>query len=153
MDGKVIASVHGWNDAPLEEGTVFVEGEIDARNVGDVYPSADDVVRERDKRLSAGFDYDFGDERGVHRIGTTTDDMAGWSEVNAYADALLVLGDSNTRIDIETDTGCTHVTATEWKSVMLAAARFRQPLWVSSFTLLAASVVPDDYTSDKYWTP
>src|SRR5690606_41968408 len=39
------------------------------------------VVAERDRRLAMGFDYDFQDERGVHRISTTPADMAGWDEV------------------------------------------------------------------------
>ena len=32
------------------------------------YPKASDVIAERERRLALGFDYDFGDERGVHHI-------------------------------------------------------------------------------------
>ena len=33
------------------------------------------VAAERDRRLALGFNYDFGDSRGVHRIGTTLADI------------------------------------------------------------------------------
>ncbi len=44
--------------------------------------TSDDVISERDRRLSLGFEYDFGNERGVHHIATTPEDMKGWDEVS-----------------------------------------------------------------------
>ena len=36
------------------------------------------ILSERARRLATGFDYDFGDERGIHHIGTTPEDKRGW---------------------------------------------------------------------------
>ena len=68
--------------------------------------SKNDVVNERERRLALGFNYDFGDSRGVHHIGTTPEDMVGWAEVNTYASALIESGDSTTKI---TKIGRAHV--------------------------------------------
>lgn len=112
-------------------------------------PTAEDVARERDRRVALGFDYDFGDGRGVHRIGTTEADLRGWSEVSTYAGALLDSGDTTTRIAIATDTGACEVTAAEWRAVEIAAAQFRQPIWARSFVLM--QTLPMDYTADAHW--
>lgn len=114
--------------------------------------TADDVARERNRRLALGFDYDFGGQRGVHHIGTTDADMRGWSEVSTYAGALIDSGDTETTIAIATDTGLTQVTAPEWRAIEIAAAAFRQPLWAASFALMAQSPIPQDYTDDSHWT-
>lgn len=98
-------------------------------------PTVEDVKRERERRLALGFDHDFGDDRGVHRIGTTAADMQGWDEVTSYASALLAVNDTTTLIDIATDTGAAQVTAQEWQSILLAAAAYRQPIWGASFVL------------------
>lgn len=45
-----------------------------------VAPTVADVVAERERRLALGFDYDVGDGRGVHHIGTTPDDMRKWMD-------------------------------------------------------------------------
>jgi hypothetical protein len=110
------------------------------------------VLVERERRLSLGFDYDFADARGVHRIGTTPQDMVGWRDVIDYANALIDTGDTTTQITIVTDTGPAVVTAPEWQSVMLQAAVVRQQLWASSFALMAMSPIPEDYIDDAYWT-
>lgn len=114
--------------------------------------TANDVQAERERRLSAGFDYDFGDGRGVHRIGTTPADMQGWDEVTKVANAALMLSQAIT-IDVVTDTGPVAVTPTEWQQILLAATTFRQPIWHGSFALQAMDPIPADYkTNDAYWT-
>lgn len=114
-------------------------------------PSAADVIAERERRLGLGFDYDFGDERGVHRIGTTPGDMVGWDEVTKFANAMVALGDTTSTITIVTETGPTAVTALEWQAVLVAAGMFRQPIWQASFMLQAADPIPADYADDAYW--
>jgi len=112
-------------------------------------PTLDQIAAERNRRLQMGFDYPFGDSRGVHRIGTTPADMIGWGEVSTYAGALLDSGDVTTQIAIVTDTGPCHVTAPEWRAIELAAAMLRQPVWARSFVL--SQSLPTDYTSDAQW--
>ncbi len=110
------------------------------------------VIRERARRLSLGFDYNFGDSRGVHRIGTTDADMVGWSEVTDLADALTAKNDTTTTIAIVTDTGPCNVTAPEWADIRVAAGAFRQPIWAASFTILGMNPVPADYAADSRWS-
>jgi len=115
--------------------------------------TVEQVVAERERRLALGFNYDFGNGRGVHRIGTTKEDMAGWSDVSTYAGALIDRGDLTTQIPIATNTGTCLVTPPEWRAIEIAAAQFRQPLWTKSFALMAlAPNIPADYTHDSYWT-
>lgn len=110
------------------------------------------LYAERDRRLAAGFSYDFGDARGVHQFGTTDADMKGWDRVTKLKDALLAAGDTVTTIRIATKTGIADVTAPEWNSILLyEAAIFEQPIWQASFILEADSPIPQDYTDDKYW--
>lgn len=109
------------------------------------------IVAERERRLAAGFDYDFSDARGVRRIGTTAADMIGWDEVTKVANAMLALGDTTSTITIVTETGAADVTALEWQHVLVAAAAFRQPIWSASFALQAMETIPDDVTDDGYW--
>ena len=115
-------------------------------------PSVDDIVAERERRLALGFNYDFGNGRGVHRIGTTKEDMAGWSEVSTYAGALIDRGDLTTQIPIATDTGTCLVTPPEWRAIEIAAAQFRQPLWTKSFALMAMNPIPASYQEDSWWS-
>ena len=116
-------------------------------------PSPEDVVAERTRRLGLGFDHDFGDARGVHRIGTSPADMEGWREVSDFATALIAAGDTTTEIGIVTETGPVMVTAPEWQAVLLAAAAFRQPLWQASFALQAMDPIPADYaTNEALWS-
>lgn len=116
-----------------------------------VPPTADDVVAERSRRLAEGFDYDFGDARGVHHFATAESDMANWSEVTSLANALINLGDTTTTIDIITDTGPAQVTAQEWQQILVAAGAFRQPIFAASFVLQAMDPIPADFADDSYW--
>lgn len=109
------------------------------------------IVAERERRLALGFDYDFGDARGVHRIGTTAEDMVGWDEVTKVANAFVLAGLDTQAMTIVTDTGPAQVTAVEWQSVLIAAGTFRQPIWAASFALQAAPEIPDDLENDVYW--
>lgn len=109
------------------------------------------IVEERTRRLSLGFDFDFGDGRGVHHIGTSPADQAGWDEVSKLAGAMLALGETEAEITIVTDTGPAAITALEWQSILLAAGEFRQPIWSASFLLQAADPIPEDVTSDALW--
>lgn len=143
-----------WN-VQVPAGTpeaAFRAAETAIRAVNPDAPTAADVIAERKRRLAAGFDYDFGDARGVHRIGTTDADMVGWREVTDYANALIDLGDTTTKISITTDTGHAEVTAPEWQAVMLSAAQSRQRLWSSSFVLQAMNQIPADYADDAHWS-
>jgi hypothetical protein len=110
-----------------------------------------DVITERQRRLAAGFDYDFADARGVHRVGTADADMAGWDEVSKAASALVALGLPDQAISIVTDTGPCVVTAIEWQSVLVGAMQFRQPIFAASFVLQASDPIPQDYTDDVNW--
>ena len=116
-------------------------------------PTVSHVIAERERRLGLGFNYDFGDARGVHRIGTTKRDLEGWDEVSKYAGALIDAGQTSTTIHIATDTGPCTVTPIEWRAIEIASAAFRQPLWAKSFALMAlAPTIPADYTHDSYWS-
>jgi len=111
------------------------------------------VIAERERRLALGFDYNFGDSRGTHRIGTTKRDLEGWDEVSKYAGALIDAGQTSTQIHIATDTGPCVVTPAEWRVIEIASAQYRQPLWAKSFALMAlAPNIPADYTNDSYWS-
>ncbi|UFW80027.1 hypothetical protein [Rhizobium sp. SU303] len=116
-------------------------------------PTGFAIGRERDRRLGLGFDYDFGDERGVHHFATTEEDMKGWDRVTKLKDALLQSGDQSTKIKISTATGRVEVTAPEWVEILLyAAANFEQPLWQASFDLQDMNPIPTDYaTNPAYW--
>lgn len=109
------------------------------------------VVQERERRLALGFDYDFGDTRGVHHIGTTEQDLKNWDEVTKLAQAAINLGQPDTMINIITDTGPCQVTATEWQHVLLAAGEARQPVFHASFALQAMDPIPADYAAETRW--
>jgi hypothetical protein len=146
----------GWKtlveqgSGPIEQYSV--DGNVITLTRSMPAPTVDDVAAERKRRLALGFNYDFGDARGVHHIGTSDADMVGWGEVSTYAGALIDSGDVETLIGIATNTGLIQVTAPEWRAVEVAAAEFRQPLWALSFALMAQSPIPEDYTNDTYWT-
>lgn len=110
-----------------------------------------DVIAERDRRAALGFDYNFGDSRGVHRIGTTPADLAGWREVTDLSGALINIGQGAFKIGIETNTGPVQISAMEWQQVLIAAGAARQPVWLASFKLQAMDPIPDDFTADKWW--
>lgn len=109
------------------------------------------VQRERERRLALGFDYDFGDARGVHHIATSPEDMKGWDEVTMLANAAINAGVPATEILILTSTGPVTVTSAEWQQVLLASANFRQPIWQASFGLQAADPIPSDFANDVHW--
>lgn len=111
--------------------------------------SMGEVLLERERRLAAGFHHDFGDARGVHRIGTTASDMAGWDEVTTIATARHANG-SSVPIMIVIDTGPTQVTPAEWFAILEAAGDFRQPIWLASFALQEMDPIPADY-ADNGW--
>jgi len=157
-----LAAIGLYSPAPGEEvpegyrilnSTVArVEGEVRfVYDIEPVLPTLDDLYGERDRRLAEGFDYDFGDARGVHRIRTSIADMIGWDEVSKFASALLALGQTTQPITIATGTGVTQVTPVEWQMVMLAAAAFRQPIWGASFILENMNPIPADFRNDAYW--
>lgn len=133
-----------------EKTRLFVEGEVIDGPIQP--PSVWDVAAERERRLALGFDFDFGDERGVHTLATTPADMKGWDEVTKWSNAAIALGNGSSTLDILTETGPCQVTALEWQSVLLAATAHRQPLWAASFILQAQDPIPSDYTDDAYWT-
>lgn len=109
------------------------------------------VIDERTRRLSLGFDYDFGDSRGIHRIGTTHEDLIGWDEVTKAATAFVSLGAGTQTINVVTDTGPVEVTATEWLQIILAATAARQPIWAASFALQEMNPIPANYADDVRW--
>lgn len=114
--------------------------------------TAEEVVAERERRLARGFTYNFGDERGIHAIGTTYADMIGWDVVSKLASAAIALGQPGALITIVTNTGPATVSALEWQQILVAAAtQFQQPIWAASFALQAMSPIPADYASDARW--
>lgn len=114
-------------------------------------PKQADIIAEREARLSAGFDYNFGDARGVHHIATTADDMKKWQEVTDSANAMINLGQGTQTITIATQTGPVDVTAMEWQAILVAAAQFRQPIYQASFALMAMDPIPDDFATHPIW--
>lgn len=151
-DGKVAFSQWG---SDVGDGGVLAWRKENGDDAATAYVappvSVDQVVAERTRRLALGFDYDFGDERGVHRIGTTEADLAGWDEVSKAAQAAINLGAPSTQITVVTDTGPATVTAMEWQMILAAAGQARQPIWAASFVLQAMNPIPADYADDAYW--
>ncbi|WP_296101486.1 hypothetical protein [uncultured Agrobacterium sp.] len=111
------------------------------------------LTDEVNRRLSLGFDFDFGDERGVHHFGTTPGDMTRWmQEVTPLAQAAMNIGEPDRLVGIKTNTGLVEVKASEWWLVLDAAAAWRQPLYAAYFALKAASEIPADYAvNESYW--
>lgn len=128
-------------------GTAYVDPEAPT-----VVITPDQVVAERNRRMAMGFDYDFGDARGVHHIGTTVADMKGWDEVTQATQSMIALGAPTSTLMIVTNTAPATITALEWQQILLAATSHRQPLWSASFYLQSLSPIPVDYNDDVYWT-
>lgn len=151
-DDAVEITVEQWRELIENPGARRWDGaDVVAYEPPPPAPKKADVIAERDRRLAMGFTHDFGDERGLHIFATTHEDMEGWNEVTVMAQALLAADDTSTHILIVTETGVTTVTASEWQSVLLAAAAFRQPIWQASFALQALDPIPPDYSDDSYW--
>lgn len=131
----------------------FIEAAgVPAPVFGDVPPPTPaDIAAERERRLQAGFDFDFADARGTHRIGTTAEDMRGWDEVTKGAAAFVALGGGATEFTILTDTGPVVVTALEWQAVLAEATAVRQPIYAASFALQAMEPIPADFADDRWW--
>ena len=120
--------------------------EMAPRPLEDVKANLNQIVLiQRAQHLAAGFDYDFGDERGVHTIGTSDADMLGWDEVSKGATAAVLASQFDAPIAIVTDTGPAIVTALEWQHVLIAATAFRQPIWAASFALQSAIAAANDH--------
>lgn len=165
--GKVIQEWGGaWGQVSVPTSIIMPNGDILLGPVvGEKYgeyslvpwfmeepdPTSDNVIVERSRRLALGFDYDFGDARGVHHIGTTAADLAGWDEVSKAAQAAINLGAADAKFEIVTDTGLATLTAMEWQLILVAAGQHRQPIWATSFALQAMAPIPRDYANDKYW--
>ena len=162
VDGFVVNVILGWREAGPDEtvvqsdtagigwsydGSTFSSPEVESQ-----VPTHAAVDEERSRRLALGFSYDFGDSRGVHHIGATAADWAGWDEVTMLAQALINTGSGSMEISIDTDTGPVTITATEWQLILLAAGAHRQPIWLGSFALKAMDPIPADFaTNDSYW--
>lgn len=130
----------------------FVNGELvdhQRERTRDELISAIEVERQR--RLDVGFDYDFKDARGVHRIGTTSFDEKHWDKVTKLANAYIASGRPEAIISITTDTGPVDVTALEWQQVLIAAGEFQQPIYARSFTLQAFETIPQDIENEVHW--
>lgn len=115
-------------------------------------PSDDDITAERERRMSVGFDFTFPDGRGVHRIGSTGQDMKGWSEVTMAANAFVAKNLPGQVFNLVTDTGPVACTALEWQDILIAATTARQHAWAKSFALLAMSPRPTNYRDDSFWS-
>ena len=147
---EAFAAEQGWVQSDTAQIGWTYDGETFTPPAPKPITSAQ-VVAERSRRLALGFDYDFADARGVHRIGTTPDDMRGWEEVSTWASSAIALGDGSSSLTVVTDTGAVTVTALEWQRILAAATAFRQPIWGASFTLQAMDPIPQDYASDTHW--
>jgi len=134
----------------IVERSLFKDGKISAAPTPP--PSDADIVRELDRRLAKGFDFNFGDDRGIHRIGTTEADMERWTkEVTPLATALLNLSQPDGKIAIRTDTGPVSVSAREWQTILLTAGTVRQPLYQAFFAIKSLSPYPADFAADFRW--
>lgn len=109
------------------------------------------IETERSRRLAEGFDYDFGDERGVHRIGTTVEDEKGWDKVTKLSQAYILSGNPDAKIQIVTNTGPVEVTAMEWQLILIQVGAFQQPIYAVSFSLQQLDPIPQDVDKPEYW--
>lgn len=134
--GKVIGEAGAPQDGWGEEGLADDHPDILAfRNRPAVLVDYAKALCEQ--KLAGGFDYDFGDARGVHRIGTTAGDLKGWDEVEKIFAIASRMGDLAKTVTIATDTGVAVINLGDWNGIMLAAEAFRQPIWAASFAIQA----------------
>jgi len=148
-----VPSVRHIAHPDITEGEEVISVDFDTGFVVTGIPpvTADEVIAERIRRLEQGFDYTFADSRGTHHFATTEEDMKGWSAVDASAGAFIDVGLPDQEIQLITGTGVVAVTAIEWKSVMVAAAIWQQPIWQSSFVLQSIDPIPSNYKDDEHW--
>lgn len=95
----------------------------------------DYVEKRRKAKTSIGYNYDFGDARGVHTIGTTVKDRDGWDEVWRLSDSLIKKNQGTATLKIRTDTGETTITASEWPDIQAAGTLYFQPVYDASWTI------------------
>lgn len=129
------------------------EGEDETPPTEEPVVSVAMVSAELDRRLALGFDYNFGDERGIHHFGTTPQDMKRWTEeVTPLSQAYINMGQPGGQIGIKTETGPVFVTAAEWQLILLAAGAHRQPIYQAYFTLKDMAPIPADFaTNPAHW--
>lgn len=162
QDGNYLGSFDGADEEIPEDfadGVAVPSAPTDGREVWSggkwvpAVPTPDLLTLELERRLSLGFDFDFGDARGVHHFGTTPKDMERWiQEVTPLAQSAMNRGEPNREIGIKTETGPAAVKASEWWAVLDAAADWRQPLYAAYFALKARPAIPADYaTNPAYW--
>lgn len=148
----------GVRGDPEKEGldVTIIDGVEHYSLFDQVPPRSEEVLQqviedERAKRLAAGFDYNFKDERGVHRIGTTEADERGWDKVTKLASAMILSGNPGGKIQVVTETGPVEVTAVEWQEILIAAGAFQQPIYALSFALQTMTPIPQDVENPSYW--
>lgn len=147
----MLRSVYDLKTGSMSEVPVTQE-ELDETASG-VVVTPEMVIAERERRLAFGFDFDFDDERGIHHIATSPDDMRKWmDEVTPLAQAFINAGQPAGEITITTETGMVVITATEWQVILINAAGYRQPLYAASFTLMEMAQIPNNYTDDSHWS-
>lgn len=153
QEGAIIVDADTFADAAGNLGRRrWVDGVLTAYEPPSAAVTVADVARERDRRLSFGFDYDFGDARGIHHIATAAEDMRKWmDEVNPLAQTLINAGQPGGEIAIVTETGPVTITAGEWQSILLAAGEWRQPIYAAYFALKVFDPIPADFAEDTYW--
>lgn len=114
-------------------------------------PTPGDVLSERRRRLAAGYEHDFGDDRGVHLLATGVDDMTGWDDLTRAALAAIALGQPEKSFTIVTETGTADVSAAEWAAIVDAMSDRRQAIWQASFALLSKKSIPKDFARNSRW--
>ncbi len=115
-------------------------------------PKPEMLTAELNRRLAAGFDYDFADQRGVHHFGTTDADMKRrMQEVTHLLKRQWPWASQAVRsASRPTRTNLRH--RFEWWHVLDAAAEWRQPLYAAYFALKALPEIPADYAANPaYW--
>lgn len=113
--------------------------------------TAEDVYRERDRRLALGYDFDFGDARGVHHFATDDENMKGWNKVTDWAGLQLIVGNTLDWVELDTDTGQVAVVPVEWVAIFQAMTTWQQTLYSAAPTIAAMTPIPGDYTDDARW--